>query len=215
MISDSPVAYVWIVFWSLTLHLIGPVCTLCCLSSIFLPIFTALPKFIRLWAVAESGFYIWTLLYQRYYLQRPALHPILRPREDRLKLFELCQDSTQDFQRYIEKWFLDNPLATIKRDNIKEFFRWAFFDSAEFQSEHEDEVDDYVSRLESALGAKFEPGRADVKCIRLTVDDVGALHRSLTWYMVSSCPANGLIAYQIANYRDSAFASSIFSLTRT
>lgn len=36
MISDSPVAYVWVVYWSLTLHLIDPVCTLCCLSSIFL-----------------------------------------------------------------------------------------------------------------------------------------------------------------------------------
>ncbi len=186
MISDSRVAYVWIVFWSLTLHLIGPVCTLYCLFSIvLLPVFAAVPKSIKLWAAAESGFYIWTLLYQRYHLQRPALHPPRRPREARLKLFELCQDSTEDYQRYIEKWFLNKPLATIKKDNIKEFFRWAFFDSADFEPEHEDEVDEYVSKLESALGKKFEPGRADVKCIRLTLDEVGALHRSLAWYTVS------------------------------
>ena len=96
--------------------------------------------------------------------------------------------STQDHERYIEKWFLGNPVATIKRDNIKEFFRWAFFDSAIFEPECDDEIDDYVAKLELQLGSKFETGRADVKCIRLTLDKVQALHRSLTWYMVSEDP---------------------------
>ena len=184
MISDSTVAYVWVVFWAFILHSIGPVSTLCCILGIFLSDFAVLPKCIQLWAFAESGFFVWTILYQRYYLQRPALHPTRLSKEARRRLFELCHDSTQDYERYIEKWFLGKPLATIKRDNIKEFFRWAFFDSAILESEYEDEVDEYVAKLELELGTKFEPGRSDVKCIRLTIDKVGALHRSLTWYMV-------------------------------
>ena len=128
------------------------------------------------------------MVYQRYHLQRPALHPARASKEERLKLFERCHDSTQDYQRYIEKWFMEKPLSEIRRENIKEFFRWAFFDSAVFEAEHDGEVDEFVTRLEVALGTKLEPGRANIKCIRLTIDEVAALHRSLTWYMVSgSC----------------------------
>lgn len=186
MISDSTIAYVWVVFWAFALHSIGPLSLTLSTSSIILPAFALLPWYLRLWVTAESIFYVCTILYQRYYLERPAVHPPRLSEEHRGKLFERCQDSTRDYKGNIEKWFLDNPLAAIKRDNIKEWFRWAFFDSAAFEPEHEDEIDRYVSTLESKLGTKFEPGWADVKCIRLTLDSVGALHRSLTWYMVSS-----------------------------
>jgi hypothetical protein len=49
---------------------------------------------------------------------------------------------------------------------------------------HDEEVEGYVKKLEIGLGASFEPGRADVKCLRLTLDKVNTLHRSLIWYIV-------------------------------
>ena len=217
MISDSIVAYIWVVSWATILHLVGPLCTLSCVLSVFLPIFTALPKFVKLWALAESGFYVWTILYQKHHLQRPAQHPARRSRDERGELFQRCQESTQDHARYIERWFLGNPLATIKSDNIKEFFHWAFFDSAVSEPEHEDEVDEYVMRLEEELGHKFEKGRSDVRCIRLTLDEVGALHRSLAWYGVSQnhpVPVNAWPVLLMV-YWHSAFLSLTFSPMHT
>ena len=49
---------------------------------------------------------------------------------------------------------------------------------------YDDEVEGYVKKLEMGSGIKFEAGRADVKSLRLTLDKVDALHRSLIWYMV-------------------------------
>ena len=209
MISDSPIAYTWVVFWAVTLHSIGPIATLCCIAGFLSPIFSAFPTSIKLWALSETCFYVWTLLYKRYRLQRPAIHPTRLSRQHRRRLYDLCQDSTQDYQSYIEKWFLGKPLALIRRENIKEFFRWAFFDSAFFEAEHDEEVDEYVSELEAKLGTKFEPGRADVECIRLSIDKVGALHRSLTWYMVSAIEP--IQECKVANepVLHSAFSSSI------
>jgi len=46
------------------------------------------------------------------------------------------------------------------------------------------EVEGYVMKLEIGTGMDFEPGRADVKSLRFTLDRVDALHRSLIWYKV-------------------------------
>jgi hypothetical protein len=46
-------------------------------------------------------------------------------------------------------------------------------------------VEEYVKSIELGTGLNFEHGRADVKCLRLTLDKVDALHRSLVWYAVS------------------------------
>jgi hypothetical protein len=78
------------------------------------------------------------------------------------------------------------PPAAIKRENIKEWFRWAFLNTAMDDPTYDDEVERYVKKLERRTGLYFEPGRANMKCLRLTLDKVDALHRSLIWYMVRS-----------------------------
>lgn len=137
------------------------------------------------WAFVETVFYFLTLLYQRY-LQRPASHPPTHSMAERQKLFSLCYLSTSDHERFLTKWFLDAPLAAIRRENVKEWLRWAFLNTAVADPADNDEVEGYVESLEKATGTIFEPGRADVKCIRLTLDKVNALHRSLVWYSVST-----------------------------
>jgi len=183
MIGNSVIEYVWVVTWVIILHSIGPLCITYSILATCLPAVVPWPKCFGWWALAESIFYLLTFVYQ-HHLQRPALHPPPLRKEERKQLFNTCQNTTEDHARYVEKWFLDAPLAAIKRENIKEFFRWAFLNTAMDDPEYDDEMEEYVETLERNLGTKFEPGRADVTCLRLTVDKVDALHRSLTWYMV-------------------------------
>jgi len=90
-----------------------------------------------------------------------------------------------DPQRYLSKWFLDAPASEIKRENVKDFLRWAFLNKAEIDATDEEELDEYVQGLEKLVGRQFEAGRGEAKCLRLSLDRVDMLHRSLTWYTVS------------------------------
>lgn len=184
MLSNSTGAYLWVRFWVFVLHSIAPLCTSYCVLALYLPASLRLPSLLEYWALAETIFYFLTYLYRKYHLERSALHPPLPSKEERRKLFELCQKSTQDHERYITKWFLGAPLTAIKRENIKEFFRWAFLNADEYNPWYDDEIEEYVDKLEMEMGRKLEPGRGNVKCLRLTLDEVNALHRSLVWYMV-------------------------------
>ena len=184
MIGNSTAEYVWIKTWIIILNSIAPFCVTYCVFTICLPSSVRLSKYFEYLAFAETVFYFLTYLYQRYHLQRPALHPPPPSKEERHRLFHLCHDSTPDHRRYLSKWFLDVPLAAIKRENVKEWLRWAFLNTAMDDPTYDNEVEGYVKKLEMGTGMNFEPGRADVKCLRLTLDKVDALHRSLIWYIV-------------------------------
>lgn len=101
----------------------------------------------------------------------------------------LCNKNVPDPERYLKKWFQDAPVSEIKWENVKEFFRWAFLNTGDVDPAHDEELEEYVGEMENLLGRKLEAGRGDVKCLRLTLDKVEMLHRSLTWYLVSSHPA--------------------------
>lgn len=80
---------------------------------------------------------------------------------------------------------MDAPASEIKRDNVKEFFRWAFLNTGEPDIEDDEELEEYTKEIEKLLGRKIEIGRGNAKCLRLTLGNVDMLHRSLTWYLVS------------------------------
>lgn len=67
----------------------------------------------------------------------------------------------------------------------KEFFRWAFLNKAEISPEDEEELEDYADQTEALLGRKLEPGRGNATSLRVTIDAVKTLYRSLFWYLVS------------------------------
>lgn len=186
MIGNSTAEYIWVLTWVIILHSIGPLSVAYCLSAPFLPRYLQLPSCFRYWAYAETAFYILTCLYQKYHLERAALHPLPNSREERSKLFDLCLDTTQDHAQYLSKWFLDKHVSTIKKENVKEFFQWAFLNTDVADPGYDDELDDYVKKFEARIGIEFQHGRTDVKSLRLTLDKVNALHRSLIWYMVRS-----------------------------
>lgn len=77
------------------------------------------------------------------------------------------------------------PVEEIKRDNVKEFFCWAFMSRGAWGPSEDEELEEYVNELEILLGRKFELGKGSAVPLRLTLDKVSMLHRSLTWYLVS------------------------------
>lgn len=113
------------------------------------------------------------------------MHPPAPSREERSALYRKCSDNITDPEAYLQKWFLDADTSEIRRDNVKEFFLWAFFNRGGEPGEDEEELEEYVAVLERQLGREIPQGRGNAKCLRLTLDEVFMSHRSLIWYCVS------------------------------
>ena len=148
MIGDSAAEYVWVVTWVVILNSIGPTCAIYSVFAPLLPQRLQLPWYLMLWPLSETVFYLLIYLYRKHHLQRPASHPAARTKEERGKLFDLCLETTHDHEEYISKWFLHAPFSSIRKENIKEFFRWAFLDTGSDDPKDDDELEMYVAKLE-------------------------------------------------------------------
>lgn len=187
--------YVFIRTCIFLLHLVAPLSVVFSLvSSLFLLPFP-IPRALKVWLALEAAFYLAVYLPHKEYLQRAAKHPVPPCRQDRRELFLRCHETIPDPDLYLRKWFRDAPADDIKRENVKDFFRWAFLNTGDADPAFDEELEDYASRMERLLGRRLEPGRGNAKCLRLTLDKVEMLHRSLTWYMVSTtrCPGTALL----------------------
>lgn len=187
MINHTPFWFIFIMSCIIILQSVTPLSI--AYSSILIllppPHSYRLPSLLEYWAIAEALFYLAFYLYRTYYLQHPAVHSPLPPIEKRRELAECCLHNIPDYEKYISKWFLSVPLNNIKQENVKDFFRWAFLNTATADSAQEGEIEEYIQKLKEAIGREFQPGRSNVKCLRLTVDNATILHRSLIWYLVS------------------------------
>ncbi|KAM3537377.1 hypothetical protein ARSEF1564_009701 [Beauveria bassiana] len=182
MIGTSLWDYIFIRACIFFLHLIAPVSIIYTLVNVLVGLPFQLPQALQVWLALEASFYLVVYLPYRKYLQKAARHPALPCREDRRKLFKRCHETIPDPVQYLRKWFRGAAEAEIKRENVKDFFRWAFLNTGEIESVDEDELEEYVREMETLLGRKLQPGRGRVECLRLTLDKVEMLHRSLTWY---------------------------------
>ena len=193
MIGTSTWDYVHIQFWivllrSLVFVSLGYSCYLFVAVLLSLTSFARLPRLplvLEAWAVLDTLFIVFVYLPRRWSLQSAAIHPDAVSREQRIALSERCLATVDNPESYLSKWFMGVPLAQIRRDNVKEFFCWAFLDGQMTDAELDDEeLEGYVSRMEEKFGIHIPPGRADIQCLRLTLDRVPMLERSLFWYLV-------------------------------
>jgi len=90
-----------------------------------------------------------------------------------------------DPDAYLRKWFKDAPADEIRRENVKQFFRWGFLNTDDVEEGHDEEMDEYVDGVEKSLARPIEPGYGAARPLLLTLDPVGMQHRPLVWYMVS------------------------------
>jgi hypothetical protein len=200
MIGTSLLSYVLIRACIICLQSVAPLSILYCLiwylSStlrLLAPLSAPLP--FKVWAIAETVFYVLVNVIYREKLQCEALHPPAPPRKERKELFELCNNNIRDPEAYLNKWFLGAPACEIKRDNLKEFFLWAFFNRDGPPGEDDEEVEEYVAATETLLGRKIEHGRGSAVCLRLTIDRVSMSHRSILWYLVSAAKPTNLLPF--------------------
>ncbi|KAI0474694.1 hypothetical protein F4859DRAFT_76418 [Xylaria cf. heliscus] len=119
-------------------------------------------------------------------LKQVAEHPPLLPPAERRELFIRCVDNIPNIPIYLRTWFLKADGRDIRRDNVREFLSWAFFDrhpGNETAAELE-ELDDYMIEIEKRIGYQLEPGRGNAKSLRLTLDAIEVRYRSVVWYLI-------------------------------
>ncbi len=186
MIGTSLWDYIFIRACILVLHFIAPLSALYCVVVLIVqPTAYRIPWVVEIWALAETLFFLLIYLPRFYILQHAATHPPTPGREKRRELFNLCHETIGDPERYLSKWFMGAPRSEIRRDNVKEFFCWAFLDRSEYGALDEEELEEYADKMELLLGRRLAPGRGNAISLRLTMDRVKMLHRSILWYMVS------------------------------
>lgn len=186
MIGTSLWNLIFIRFCIISLHYVAPFSLLYCLLSILMrPLIYHIPQPFEAWIIAEALFFILIYLPRYYILQNAAIHPPTKSRENRRELFQLCNQSVEDPEHYLSMWFKGAVSSEIRRENVKEFFSWAFLNKPNFGVLDEEELEEYTDQMEILLGRKFQPGKGDASSLRPTADKVKMLHRSLLWYLVS------------------------------
>lgn len=139
-----------------------------------------------IWPAAEASFFLVVYLPLRVWLQQPAALPPTPPKDQRHVLFQRCINTITDPVLFLRQWFLDAPLVTIKRENVKEFWAWTLMTRkyGDYNNEESVELDTYVDALEEILVRSLEPGYGAARCLRGTLDPVPMQHRPLVWYGV-------------------------------
>ncbi|EGU73015.1 hypothetical protein FOPG_18784 [Fusarium oxysporum f. sp. conglutinans race 2 54008] len=157
--------------------------------TIFGPMSIVFPIICVLFAalLAEGLFFVFIYGPHLARLTREAIHPPPLSREERRALFNRCFGNIPSPELYLKWWFLGADLDEIRRENVREFLLWAFFERGSVDEEGEaieEELQQYISLLEQRLGRRFQDGRGNVKSLRLTLDSIKTTYRSLLWYMV-------------------------------
>ena len=189
MIGTSAGAYIFIRGCIFGLHSITPLSLLYCTAACTcLPTTFRLPILLELWFAAEVVFWVCFFLPYRHYLQNAATHPPLRSKAERRKLVDRVNANVADPERYIRGWFKGARIEEIGREDVKTYLTWAFLDRDRVQEENDDidgeEIEQYTREIESMLGKDFRPGKLVGQPLRLTLDPVDMLYRSLLWYLV-------------------------------
>lgn len=137
----------------------------------------------------EGLFYVFVYRPQLARLKRTARHPLPSTSEERRELFDRCLISVDSPEEYLKWWFLGADQDEIRRENVREFILWAFFergdDFGEEDSEAtEEELEEYIHLLEKQLGRRFENGWGKAESLRLTLDEIHTTYRGMLWYAI-------------------------------
>lgn len=190
MIGTSWLSYISIRASILGFRFIAPLSILYTAARPFLPapfgFHSRLANVLSIYPLTESIFCLFIYFPLRAISQKPAIHPPLQTHEEREQLFERCVKTIDDPVRYIRKWFRDAPLEEVKKENVREFASWAFYNADGVQKSEGEGLEHFVEGIERLLGSRFDEGRGNAQSIRLTIDPVVCWHRPLIWYGVST-----------------------------
>lgn len=141
----------------------------------------------QIWCAIETTFYVFFLFY-RQHLQRAAIHPTPRSKDERRALFAKVRAEVHDPEKYFSGWFRCAKIEDIGREDVREFLNWAFWDGNADMSPNgadDEEMDEYIGKVEKMMRNPFKPGRGTAKSLRLTLDPIEMEYRTVLWYGVS------------------------------
>ncbi|KAI4136383.1 MAG: hypothetical protein LQ341_005637 [Variospora aurantia] len=182
MIGESTAAYLFIRGFVTLLRTIAPLSIVYCFLRPVVPYHLHIPRLLETIAVAESLFYFLIFLPWRYLVQRPVVHPAALSPSVRRELFRKCLDTVPDIRNFL-RLGSEEPQPDVRRENVKEWFCWAFMNRATWDKEEDDELEEYVRQIERLSGEQIPPGRGEAKSLRITLDSFTTLHRPLIWYI--------------------------------
>lgn len=122
-----------------------------------------IPLVIEMIALMETLSYVLAYLPYRAHRQRKALHPPVLSKIERHELFELYHKNIPDPEACLRKWFSGASADEIRRENMKDFFLWAFFNRCGVPGDDEEEIEEYINTTEDLLGRRIEPGRGSAQ----------------------------------------------------
>ncbi|KAK7416802.1 hypothetical protein QQX98_004995 [Neonectria punicea] len=139
--------------------------------------------------LAETLFF--GLIYRPYltHLKKDAIHPEPTSPTERMALFRRCMGNVRSLELYLQGWFLGAHPDDIRRDNVREFILWAFFERDSDSTSVDDEatrqeLDEFLDIIEQKLERPLKEGRGSARCLRLTLDTVDSAYRSVLWYTI-------------------------------
>ncbi|KAK3070736.1 hypothetical protein LTR53_009934 [Teratosphaeriaceae sp. CCFEE 6253] len=166
------------------LHFVGPL-SAAYTSTVLIHAITSrqwpLLSLLNIWTVSETTFFLFFFWY-RIYLQREALHPPLRSREERRALFDKVRGEVGDIEKFLSGWFRGAKVDDVGRQEMKAWLDWAFFDGRFSAEKDGEEMEELVQEVERMVGRPFKEGEGRAKSLRLTLDPIEMQWRSLLWY---------------------------------
>lgn len=132
-------------------------------------------------AIEILWYLLWFLPFKAY-LQRPGTHMAAMTRPERKALIEKSLDLVPDARLFLRKWFSNAHLDEIYRDDVKDWLVWVLWGTGSFDGCDPDELNEYVDEVENRANLTLSKGRAGAKPIRLNLDPVQMIHRSLLFY---------------------------------
>jgi hypothetical protein len=80
----------------------------------------------------------------------PIYHRPPSPKR-RERLFRSCNANVPNVENYLSRWLMVSEATCIKRDNVKDFIRWAFFRpgyTREQDQQNEGEIEAYTTEIQ-------------------------------------------------------------------
>lgn len=194
MIGTSTTEYLFIRICILFLHNIAPISILYSTQLLLVQFFhlpihlERIPYPIQIWLTAEAIFLVTVVMPLKYSLRHSTICHRRLSAECREKLFRSCIASVPNLEKYLRRWLMISETEYIKRDNVKDFVRWAFFkpdDEHERDQQDEVEIEAYTTEIEKLIQQRLSPGRIDMKGLGQLLHETTGSNRSLLWYTVS------------------------------
>ncbi|KAI0549647.1 hypothetical protein F4679DRAFT_260892 [Xylaria curta] len=190
MIGTSLPEYIFIRISILCLQYTTPICVVYLLALIALKgteeISSWTSKVVIGYGILDALYALFIYYPYNRRLKEAAVHPPPLPRAERRELFIRCLNNIPDIASYLRTWFLKANVSEIRRDNVREFLSWAFFDRhlGNETAEELEELDEYLAEIEHRIGYELKPGRGKAESLRLTLDNIEVRYRSVVWYII-------------------------------